>query len=137
MHTSLTPTLSFLASALKLAAADAATERAADRAVQYLAAGPAYEFDGSELRVVSFSRGDAVWHITDGISCTCEGGKRPMCRHRALFRLLLAEAVLRDPLIIRAQIRAQFDDADDAGDAFDDAAPGAGPRPRLQDMQDW
>jgi len=103
------PTLAILASALKIEhIADQSMQRAADNALRHLAADPVYDFDGSELRILSESEaGAGVWVVTDGVGCTCKGGKHPMCKHRALFRLLLAREVLLDPLYVRTRIIEQ------------------------------
>jgi len=107
----ITPTLAILASALKIEhLTDASMQRAADNSLNHLAADPLYDFDGSELRI--WSQSDAgVQYVTDGVSCTCKGGKHPMCKHRALFRLLLAREVLLDPLYVRTKILEQLEPA--------------------------
>lgn len=127
-HAHLDPALTLIAGALKLqlaASADAAGQRAVDRAVEHLASNPVYEFDGVELRIASFSRGAGVEHITDGEICTCEGRKHAWCLHRAEFRLLLARLALESPLLLRAKIVEQMAPADDwmpADSIFDYAA---------------
>jgi hypothetical protein len=109
--TSITPTLAILASALKLEhLGDASMLRAADRSLEHLIADPLYEFDGSELRIISESDAAAgVWIITDGVGCSCKASKYPMCKHRALYRLLLAREILLDPLFVRTKIREQLE----------------------------
>lgn len=103
----ITTTLAILASALKIEhLTDQSMQRAADNGLGHLATEPLYDFDGSELRI--WSQSDAgVQYVTDGVSCTCKGGKHPMCKHRAIFRLLLAREVLLDPLYVRARILEQ------------------------------
>ena len=103
-------TMAALATAYKLIHEhDRAAQRAADRALGQLLEGTPYTFDGSELRVLSYSRSaEGMWHVTDGVACTCEAGAQPICRHRALYALLLAEAALRSPLVLRAQIIEQI-----------------------------
>jgi hypothetical protein len=110
------PILPVLATALKLElTADAAGQRAVDRALEHLAAGAVYDFDGTELRVTSYSRRHTgMIHVTDGLGCTCESAHRPWCRHRALFRLLLAALALQSPITLpgtrlRVQVIAQHD----------------------------
>lgn len=103
------PEITFLAAALKMQLRDnPAGQRAVDRAVEQLAGNPIYEFDGVELRIVSHSRGAAVWHVTDGVSCTCESKHREWCRHRAVYRLLFAQAALAQPALLRAKILEQY-----------------------------
>lgn len=126
--TTVDPVLITLASAMRLQfAQEPAAVRAIDRAVEHLAAGVAYDFDGVELRIVSRSRGDAVWHVTDGAGyCSCEAGKyRPWCLHRAAFRLLMAKAALTEPHLLRARIVEQTEPAD-AGDWPPDSILGDG-----------
>lgn len=107
------PQIAFLASALKMQLTNnPAGQRAVDRAVEQLAGNPVYDFDGVELRIVSHSRGDAMWHVTDGVACTCESKHREWCRHRAIYRLLLAEAALAHPSVLRAKIHEQYMPAD-------------------------
>lgn len=107
------PAITALATALKLAhSMDATLHRAVDRALENLP-GASYEFDGTELRVVSMSRRKSgMWHVTDGESCTCEGAKHTYCWHRIAFRLLLSEAVLRYPQFIRSKVAEQMAPAD-------------------------
>jgi len=103
----LIPTLAILASALKIEhLTDASMQRAADNGLSHLATEPLYDFDGSELRIWSQSSA-GVQYVTDGVSCTCKGGKHAICKHRALFRLLLAREVLLDPLYVRTRILEQ------------------------------
>ena len=100
--------MGYIAAALRLMLLDDSKgQYAVDRALELLQSGTHYEFDGSELRIESFSRGQEVQHVTDGQHCTCEGGVRPWCRHRALFRLLLAFAALRDPVALVDKICEQ------------------------------
>ena len=102
------PAVGYIAAALRLSLMeDPKGQYAVDRALELLQAGASYEFDGSEMRVSSFSRGHDVVHVTNGHGCTCEGGVRPWCRHRALFRLLLAYAALRDPVALIDKICEQ------------------------------
>lgn len=63
------PQLMFLASAMKCQLRnDDAGQRAVDRAVEHLASGLAYEFDGVELRITSASRrGSGQIQVTDGL----------------------------------------------------------------------
>ncbi len=102
------PAHPILAAALKLqlaATADAAGQRAVDNALEHLRSGAVYDFDGVALRISSYSRRNkGVIHVTDGMYCTCEGGRHPWCRHRALFRLLLAELALQSPSELRAKV---------------------------------
>jgi len=116
---SIVPTLTILASALKIEhLTDGAMQRATDNGLSHLASDPVYEFDGSELRIISQSeRAAGTWYVTDGVSCTCKAGRHPMCKHRALFRLLLAREVLLDPLYVRTRILEQ------AGPAYADDVP--------------
>lgn len=129
----LSPALSMLAAALRLAnPADGAVGRATERALEHLDTNPAFEFDGVELRVVSQSEADqGVWVVTDGLSCTCKGGKHPMCKHRALFRLLLALEALRDPFYLKIQILEQL------APVADEPPIGAYRVPRAEIETDW
>jgi hypothetical protein len=114
-------TLVTLASALRLAYADdAAAVRAVDRAVDHLASGLPFEFDGTELRITSYSRrAEGAIQISDGHACTCESSLRLWCWHRIAYRLLLAEMALRNPTWLRAQIAEQVSPA--GSDGYDDA----------------
>jgi hypothetical protein len=109
MSDSITPTLAILASALKIEhLMDASMQRATDNGLSHLATELPYEFDGSELRIVSQSEAKSgAWVVTDGVSCTCKGGRHAICKHRALFRLLLAREILLDPLYVRTRIIEQ------------------------------
>src|SRR6185295_14787888 len=133
----ITPTLAILAAALKIEhLTDASMQRAADNGLSHLATAPLYDFDGSELRIWSQSSA-GVQYVTDGVSCTCKGGARAICKHRALFRLLLAREVLLDPLFVRTKILEQVAPAD----YFDavpppDVAPGVGMY-LSDDVADW
>lgn len=113
-------TLATLAAAMRLQfAAEPAAVRAADRALEILQSNLPYEFDGVELRVLSHSRSkEGLWQVTDGIGCTCEGHRRPWCRHRALFRLLLAQWSMTQPGYLRAKIIEQTS-PEDVGDDWD------------------
>jgi len=55
------------------------------------------------------------------VHCTCEGGRHPWCKHRAQYRLLLAELALRDPAELIRQIIAQTLPADADLVAMEDA----------------
>lgn len=108
----LIPTLAILASALKIEhLTDGATQRAADNALNHLATAPIYEFNGSELTIWSQSTA-GTQYVTDGISCTCKAAKHAICKHRALFRLLLAREILLDPGYVRAKVLEQVAPAD-------------------------
>lgn len=113
--TTLDPSMAVLAGSMKLQFSDdPAAQRAVDRAMEQLQVGAVYEFDGVELRILSFSRRkDGIWHVSDGEFCTCEAGKRPWCKHRALYRLLLAQMSLREPGLLRVKILEQNDPGDD------------------------
>lgn len=117
---------------------DAAMCRAVDRALEILGADLPMEFDGTELRVLSYSRSqDDIWHVTDGVTCMCEGKRFEYCRHRMLFRLKLAEMALSDPMMLRFKIIEQhmpieempgdyLDSLDDRSfDEYGDLAPAA------------
>lgn len=108
------PVLVTLASAFRLTVIDDACAcRAIDRAVDHLSSGLAYEFDGVELRIQSYSRRDqGCIQVTDGIGCTCESARRPWCWHRAAARLLLAVMAFREPNVLRAKIIEQVAPAD-------------------------
>lgn len=107
MSDPITPTLAILASALKIEhLANGAMLRAADRSLEQLTTDPVYEFDGSELRIISESE-PGTWVVTDGVACTCKGAKHAICKHRLLFRLLLAREVLLDPLYVRLKVMEQ------------------------------
>jgi hypothetical protein len=120
-------TLFTLASAMRIQFThEPAAVRAVDRAVEILQASLAYEFDGTELRVLSFSRSTSgIWHVTDGSYCSCESGRRPWCRHRALFRLLLAQMAMVEPLHLKAKIIEQCVPVNAPGDFLDSIDDGA------------
>ena len=102
--------MGYIAAALRLMLwQDEKGQRAVDRAREIVQAGLPMEFDGTELRVASFSRGKDAQHVTNGEVCTCEAGVKPWCRHRAVFRLLLAYAALRDPVVLISKIWEQHE----------------------------
>lgn len=111
-------TIAFLVSALKAAHADdGAAQRAADKAAAHLSQTPApvMAFDGTELRVLSQSRGrDGTHHVADAASCTCEGSRHPWCLHRAEYRLKLAELALTDPAALLRTLAEQLAPAERA-----------------------
>lgn len=118
----ITPTLALLSSAIQTVDQDAGLRRALDKALTQLTTGVSLDFDGTELRVRSASRAElGIIHVTDGRSCTCEGGKHPFCWHRALFRLLLAEAAIERPwaLMLAIASQAPANVPVDVADAFD------------------
>ena len=110
----LDPVMAVLGSAMRFQFADdPAAQRAICQALDHYHGGTVYGFDGCEVRVVSYRRShDGVWHVSDGVACTCEHGRRPWCDHRALFRLLMARATMVDPGILRAALLEQNDSAD-------------------------
>lgn len=110
MNSTTASTLTALTMAYKLIHhADRTAQRAADGALEHLLDGTTYAFDGSELRILARRRnGDGVWYHTNGVSCTCEAHGQAICRHRALYALLLAQAALDNPLMLRAQIIEQI-----------------------------
>ncbi len=112
--TMLDPVMAALASAMRFQFADdPAAQHAIDQALAQLHDGTVYAFDGCEVRVVSYRQShDGMWHVSDGVACTCEHGRRPWCGHRALFRLLMARATMVDPGILRATLLEQNDTAD-------------------------
>jgi hypothetical protein len=95
--------------------------RAIDRALEILGADLPMEFDGVELRVLSFSRQQqGIWHVCDATGCTCEGSRFEYCRHRMLFRLKLAEWAVTDPMLLRLRIIEQLMPVDEPpGDFLD------------------
>lgn len=103
-----------LVTAFKLAhAADGAAGRAADKALTHLSSAPVLEFDPTELRVLSESRGrSGTHHVADGVACTCEGGRHPWCKHRAEYRLMLAALALTDPSALIRFVQEQTLPAD-------------------------
>lgn len=126
-----TPALLMIGTALRLADVDHAEQAggAVDRLVTALRAGKAsiVSFDGVELRCTSTSRPELV-HVTDGQSCSCEGGRHVWCVHRVLFRLLLAEQALINPVGLVRQIALA------CGAPESDAAAA---RPGLTGEQSW
>ena len=112
--TMLDPMMAVLASAMRLQCADdPVAQRAIDQAREQLHDGTVYDFDGCEVRVVSYRQShDGMWHVSDGVACTCENGRRSWCDHRALFRLLMARATMVDPGLVRATLLEQNDNAD-------------------------
>jgi hypothetical protein len=138
----ITPTLAILASALKIEhLTDASMLRAADNGLSHMATEPLYDFDGSELRI--WSQGDAgVQYVTDGLTCTCKGGRHAICKHRALFRLLLAREVLLDPYYVRVKILEQLAPLDREEDAPPEEPPPPTTPPAIgalatTDEDDW
>lgn len=124
-----TPTLALIASAIQTVDQDASLRRALDKALTQLTNGITLDFDGTELRVVSASRRElGIVHVTDGHTCTCEGGKHSFCWHRAMFRLLFAEAAIERPAALVLAIASQtprnlpIDIADDMNDWMQEAA---------------
>lgn len=113
-QSTINPVLATIASAMRVEfAADAAAIRAVDRAVDHLASGLAYEFDGVELRITSYSRRDAgMVQVSDAIGCTCESNRRPWCWHRIACRLLMAHMVITQPGLLRARILEQVSPLD-------------------------
>ena len=104
----ITPTLALLASAIQTVDQDASLRRALDKALTQLTTGVSLDFDGVELRVRSASRAElSIIHVSDGRSCTGEGGKHPHCWHRALFRLLFAEAAIERPWALMLAVASQ------------------------------
>lgn len=112
--TPIDPVLTTLAGAMRIQfAAEPAAVRCIDRAVDHLASGLAYDFDGVELRITSWSRrGMGMIQVTDGTGCTCESHRRPWCWHRAAFRLMLAAMALSQPALLRARIVEQVSPVD-------------------------
>ncbi len=110
----LDPVMAVLGSAMRFQFADdPAAQRAICQALDHYHDGTVYDFDGCEVRVVSYRRfHDGMWHVSDGVACTCEHGRRPWCDHRALFRLLMARATMVDPSLVRATLLEQNDSAD-------------------------
>ena len=110
----LDPVMAVLGSAMRFQFADdPAAQRAICQALDHYHDGTVYDFDGCEVRVVSYRRShDGMWHVSDGVACTCENGRRPWCDHRALFRLLMARATMVDPGLVRATLLEQNDSAD-------------------------
>lgn len=108
-----------------------AAGRAVDRALEILSAGLPYEFDGVELRVLSYSRAnEGIWHVSDGTGCTCEGSRFPWCRHRALFRLLMAQMAIIEPIYLRMRVAEHLGPIEDypgdfldSHDEYGDVAP--------------
>jgi hypothetical protein len=108
------PMIAALAAAFTLAHDDdEAAARGAQKAVRIYRTAPVLAFDGVELRVRSEETPDAEY-VTDGESCTCPARSHAWCKHRILFRLLLALASLRGPAALRAATIEQLVDVDDA-----------------------
>lgn len=102
------PALCALVTAFKLAhVEDESAFRAADGAIRMLRAPVALAFDGVELRVLSERAEDGTEYVTDGESCTCKAKSHPWCKHRVIFRQLLALAALRSPGLLRVAIAEQ------------------------------
>jgi hypothetical protein len=101
--------LTALVTAFTLAHADDdAAFRAGRSALRMLQHPVALAFDGVELRVLSEEKkNEGVEYVTDGETCTCPGKPHPWCKHRVIFRQLLALAVLRGPSLVRAAIVEQ------------------------------
>jgi hypothetical protein len=101
---------------------DASLSRGIDRLIEQPEI--AYLFDGVELQVVSFTAGDeGMYYITDGVSCTCKGARHRWCKHRILFRALLAESALIDPAGLRTAIAAQLEPLEGPDTWEDEATP--------------
>lgn len=120
-------TMALLASAFKAVHADdTAAQRAADNALTHLRSAPILAFDATELRVLSQQpkkAADGMHYIADAEACTCDGARHPWCKHRAEYRLLLAELALRNPAELLRLVREQSAPAD-ADDAEIAVAPG-------------
>ena len=108
------PALCGLVTAFKLAYADDdAAGRAADNAIRVLRSpAVALAFDGVELRLLSEAdAAEGIEYVTDGETCTCKARSHTWCKHRVIFRLLLALATLRGPGYVRAAIGEQTEPA--------------------------
>lgn len=102
------PALSALVTAFHLAhVVDDAAARAAEKAIRMLRGAVVLAFDGVELRVQSESEPE-TWYVTDGETCTCKARGRAWCKHRVIFRQLLALAALRQPGQLRAAVVEQL-----------------------------
>lgn len=108
-QSTLTPVLLNLITAATLTNMDdESLQRCGDTLRKHLRNGVEFDFDGTELRVLSASRRmEGVCHVSDGESCTCEGARHPWCWHRLLYRVLFAQAALCGPLVLRAAIVEQ------------------------------
>ncbi|NTU78983.1 MAG: hypothetical protein HGA45_06205 [Chloroflexales bacterium] len=60
---------------------------------------PLIAFDGIEARFQSESEPE-LENVTTAEGCSCRAGRHPWCIHKIRFRVLLAEASLRDPLAL-------------------------------------
>ena len=93
----LTPTQIAIALLLKeLHRGDDACGRAVDTLLGKPDLPPLRAFTGVEARFQSDSEPELENVVTVN-GCSCRGGRHPWCVHRARFRVLLAEAALRDP----------------------------------------